>query len=198
MTNDDRIVVTLRDISEAAGISVDGARRRAKRRDRDGVWRILPSNHPQDPLRIDMPRQDMNDIRRQQADTSDRQDPDDRTPTASVRQDPDGIDHQVLAAMQCRIDDLRDDLDRARRDIERERSERQRERERADKLATEIVDLAGRIGDAERDRVKAMAAHDATRIDAARVRTSADAEIAALRGALVEMQSRPWWRRIVG
>lgn len=211
MPGDDKTVVTLREIAEAAGISVDGARRRAKRRDRDGIWRILPQNHPQDPLRIEMPRQDLDDIGRQGADTSDRQALDVETGRpegdGSRRQAADTSDRQEadVRFLQDRIAELQVDL-------EREREERREERDRAGRLADQVIEAerakaaiekAEALASAEvahlRGKIEAAMASHREEIEAGDAEIERrDAEIGDLRNALAEMRSRSWWRRLVG
>ena len=223
MTADDRIVVTLRDISEAAGISVDGARARAKRRAKEGRWRILPTNHPQDPLRIEMPQEDL-DVGSMRPLTG----PNGSHPTANEKgssrsedaaqgnEEDNNSSHEapnVVAVLQARIDDLINRCDRAE--------------DRADKLANELSALATRLADTEPQKGDAekqaalsaaeighlhsrieteMMAHrdelsrrDKTAaVELDRVRSEGEREIDALRSQLDEMKRRPWWRRLVG
>lgn len=195
MITDDRIVVTLRDIAEAAGISVDGARRRAKRRDRDGLWRILPSNHPQDPLRIDMPRQDLDDLDRRDSDVSGRQGLNVRSVSGDGRQETDGLDHPDTddSARQA-LDVLRERISELQLDLVRERTERLTERERSGRLAEQLIIAEREKAEIERTKseIEKVAA----------VRESdiiyRDATIEDLRITLNEMRDRRWWQRLVG
>ena len=223
MTADDRIVVTLRDISEAAGISVDGARARAKRRAKEGRWRILPTNHPQDPLRIEMPQEDL-DVGSMRPLTG----PNGSHPTANEKgssrsedaaqgnEEDNNSSHEapnVVAVLQARIDDLINRCDRAE--------------DRADKLANELSSLATRLADTERQKgeVEKQAAlsaaevgHLQARIEAEmkahreelerhrkmasseldRVRMEGEREAAEMQSIIDEWRARPWWRRLLG
>src|SRR4051812_4403378 len=49
------VSVTYREIAERFGIGVEGARLKAKRRAAKGSWRIVPGNHPQDVVRVEVP-----------------------------------------------------------------------------------------------------------------------------------------------
>src|SRR3954451_8626026 len=49
------VSVTYREIAERFGIGVEGARLKAKRRAAKGLWRIVPGNHPQDVVRVEVP-----------------------------------------------------------------------------------------------------------------------------------------------
>src|SRR4051794_16772558 len=49
------VSVTYREISERFGIGIEGARLKATRRAAKGLWRIVPGNHPQDIVRVEVP-----------------------------------------------------------------------------------------------------------------------------------------------
>jgi hypothetical protein len=49
------VSATYREIAEHFGIGVEGARLKAKRRAAKGLWRIVPGNHPQDAIRVEVP-----------------------------------------------------------------------------------------------------------------------------------------------
>src|SRR3954470_17510928 len=49
------VTVTYREIAERFGIGIEGARLKAKRRAAKGLWRIVPGNHPQDIVRVEVP-----------------------------------------------------------------------------------------------------------------------------------------------
>jgi hypothetical protein len=49
------VSVTYREIAERFGIGIEGARLKAKRRSAKGLWRIVPGNHPQDVVRVEVP-----------------------------------------------------------------------------------------------------------------------------------------------
>src|SRR5215207_915004 len=52
------VSVTYREIAERFGIGVEGARLKAKRRAAKGLWRIVPGNHPQDVVRVEVPEEE--------------------------------------------------------------------------------------------------------------------------------------------
>ena len=189
MSSDELVIVTLREIADAAGISVDGARARAKRRARDGLWRILSSNHPQDPLRVEMPREDLNTPHLRRVTTpntrSAHEDPAKKTNEEGEKSSHEGAD--IVIALQSRIEDLSEALsrackeaDKARHDADREREERREERIRSDKLIDELKDMASRMSDAA--LAKADAADQITRLEE----------------TLQEIHARPWWKRLAG
>jgi len=70
------VTATYREIAERFSISIEGARINTKRRDAKGLWRILPGNHPQDIIRVEIPEEEWNSPQRGPTNT-----PNDRTPT---------------------------------------------------------------------------------------------------------------------
>jgi hypothetical protein len=104
----------------------------------------------------------------------------------------------VIMTLQARVSDLESRAIDLSAQVERERSERLQERERANRLTDEIAalarQLASTVDDAagrERDlqgqlsRAKEEAAASTARID-------------AMKAELEAIQSRSWWRRLVG
>src|SRR3712207_3129849 len=59
MPDTELVRVTYREIAEGFDIGIQGARLKAKRRAAKGLWRIIPGNHPQDRIRIEMPAADL-------------------------------------------------------------------------------------------------------------------------------------------
>lgn len=55
---DDALKLTYRELAERLGISPDAARMKAKRAVKAGRWAIIPGNHPNDPVRVEMPADD--------------------------------------------------------------------------------------------------------------------------------------------
>src|ERR687889_741962 len=54
------VSVTYREIAERFGIGIEGARIKAKRRAAKGQWLIIPGNHPQDIVRVEVPEEEWN------------------------------------------------------------------------------------------------------------------------------------------
>lgn len=51
--------LTYRDLAARLGVSPDAARMKAKRRTKAGTWRIIPGNHPNDPVLVEVPLTDL-------------------------------------------------------------------------------------------------------------------------------------------
>src|SRR5918994_2034371 len=49
------VTATYREIADQFGIGIEGARIKAKRRAAKGLWRIIPGNHPQDIIHVEIP-----------------------------------------------------------------------------------------------------------------------------------------------
>ncbi len=56
---DDSISLTYRELAERLAISTDAARMKARRALKKGRWRIIPGNHPNDPVRVELPLSDI-------------------------------------------------------------------------------------------------------------------------------------------
>lgn len=52
---EESLSLTYRELAERLGISTDAARMKARRAVKSGRWRIIPGNHPNDPVRVDLP-----------------------------------------------------------------------------------------------------------------------------------------------
>jgi hypothetical protein len=100
---------------------------------------------------------------------------------------PDTVPLTVTETFQARIADLEARADELRADVERERGERLQERERADRLTSEVANLARQLA----STVEEAAVRE-------RALTKAGEEAIALRMELEALKSRPWWRRLVG
>ena len=51
----DTLQLTYRELADRLGVSPDAARMKAKRAVSKGRWRIIPGNHPNDPVRVELP-----------------------------------------------------------------------------------------------------------------------------------------------
>jgi hypothetical protein len=181
------VSVTYREIAERFGIGVEGARLKAKRRAAKGLWRIVPGNHPQDVVRIEVPEDEWassNVLR--------PTDPNVGTPSTSPTTLP-----------------LQDPQRRETNDLEPLV-------ELIAKLHTQLAAMTDRLVDAERGRAEAEkdAAIVRDRLTAAEARLTTmqeqhlaelqtlrdrmEAEIAKARGELSDWKARPWWRRLAG
>lgn len=61
---DQVLQLTYRELADRLGSSPDAARMKAKRRVKAGRWNIIPGNHPNDPVRVEMPADDLPDPER--------------------------------------------------------------------------------------------------------------------------------------
>lgn len=184
---EDRIVVSLREISEKFGIGIEGARAKAKRRASKGVWRILPQNHPADPLRIEMPASEFEKA----TEGSSRETPSDPNasfPTPVPQQEDQRQESYDIRALVDLLEKLT---------------------EQASQTTDRLVQAEKEKGDAERRADLAEAARLASQ-------EAAEAHVAAIRSelqAIVDRQSqaaseakeelaswraRPWWKRLAG
>ena len=195
------IVVTLREIADAAGIGIEGARARAKRRDRAGTWRVLPSNHPADPLRVEMPREDLGIGSARPPSNLIVSPPTDGT-TNTQHEPP---NNSVLDALRSRVRELQSDLVRERTERQQERERADTARERVDGLTDEITKLAGQLAavasdmkDAATAKARAEAIVEAERLTHAAERDRLANEMEAARHELISWRSASWWKRLAG
>lgn len=197
MSHDEKTIVTLREIAEVAGISVDAARRRAKRRDRDGIWRILPSNHPQDPLRIELPCSDLDALGHSYSTDTGRQGGDERVRQPTGRPEGDdsrgqGVDGEAIAEIIATFVDRVNGLTDRLLATERERFEALSEAKVAKAEVAQLHDKIEAVMASHRSELKRRAE------EVERTNASSEVEIRLLRQTLVEMRARPWWRRLAG
>lgn len=93
-----------------------------------------------------------------------------------------------IAELERRVGELGADLAAARGERDREREERHGERERADRVTSELANLA-----------RQFASATATAAAEARAREAAlEARIEAVRAEAAAWRDRPWWRRLAG
>lgn len=55
---EETVSLTYRELAERLAISTDAARMKARRATKSGRWRIIPGNHPSDPVRVELPAVD--------------------------------------------------------------------------------------------------------------------------------------------
>lgn len=56
---DEQLHLTYRELADRLGISPDAARMKVKRAVKSGRWRVIPGNHPSDPVRVELPVADI-------------------------------------------------------------------------------------------------------------------------------------------
>ena len=192
--------VTYREIAERFGIGIEGARLKAKRRAAKGLWRIIPGNHPQDPIRIEMPAADFlppNSGPQRGAPNK----ADDRTPTEGPPQTPNSRDPNELAALvdvvsklTAQAADLTERLFKAEQD-------RTDAKKMAEGLAAQLEGLRA-VLDVERRQAGELrwerdhALEHISRHVADLARAEHDRDRAA--EALAAHLALPWWRRLFG
>jgi hypothetical protein len=177
------VTATYREIAERFGIGIEGARIKAKRRAAKGLWRILPGNHPQDIIRVEIPEEEWNSPQRGPTNT-----PNDRTPTlpppqGQERRDTNDIDMlvELIPQLTAQLSAMTDRL------VEAEKGRAEAERDAAIAQAT--------LASAE-TRLTAMQEQHLAELKEIRDRMKAEADKA--QSDLVEWKARPWWRRLVG
>lgn len=140
---DNVIHLTYRELADRLGTSPDAARMKAKRAVKKGRWRIIPGNHPSDPVRVELPAADANKPERVAGEREARS-MGERTGRTPDRTEPSGV-VEALQTAQARITELTDQLT----------AEKDRHRETAVELATTTT--KAEFLDAELARVSAEA-----------------------------------------
>lgn len=132
---EDTILLTYRELADRLGVSPDGARMKAKRAVKAGRWRIIPGNHPSDPVRVEIPAAELQDQTRKVGVRGERVS---RGTTGGTRGDDIGA---ALLAAQARIEALTDQLS-AEKDLHRATSvDLARAEAKADAMAIELARL---------------------------------------------------------
>ena len=186
MADDRHVQVTYREIAERFGIGIEGARIKAKRRAAKGVWRIIPGNHPQDIVRVEIPKDEFEGASAPQRGATHIAP--DSPPSAPPQQEPQRREAndlelwvEVIAQLTAQSQAMTDRL------IEAERAKAEAEKETAlNRAALENAEA----------KIKAMAQGHFTELKAIRERLIADSERA--KAELAEWKARPWWKRLAG
>lgn len=202
------VQVTYREIAERFGIGIEGARIKAKRRAAKGEWRLIPGNHPQDIVRVEMPADEfrlgaIKPLRVAPHDTADG------LPTPASPQEPqrrDTNDLEALVEIVSQLTAQSQSMTERLIEAERMRAEAQRDTAIAQ---TELKVIEERVAVLQeqhlselialRERMAAETEQLGKIVEDAGVRerelhsrlTEAEASIAV-------MHARSWWRRLVG
>lgn len=169
---DDFEKLTYRDLAARLGVSSDAARMKAKRRTKAGAWRIIPGNHPSDPVLVEVPLADLNEY--PERDTGEHtgrsggERKGERTPRTIGGE-------QANAVLELALTNLADAQARVR----------------------ELTDQLVEAKDAHRRDAMELAAADMREMGTKAELERALFDIAELRNQLAHAQ-RPWWRKIVG
>lgn len=227
MAGTELIQVTYREIAERFAIGIEGARIKAKRRAAKGEWRIIPGNHPQDIVRVEMPADEF----RVGPPNPPRTPPHDRAeglPTANTQQElqrRDTNDLETLVAVVSQLTQQSQAMVERLIEAERRKSEAERDTAIAHaelkvleervlllqeqhlcelKAVQERLAEEGRwkldqaAGEAE-GRERELQSRVATaRADLIALQSQGEAETAQARDQLAAWKARPWWRRMVG
>jgi hypothetical protein len=177
------VSVTYREIAERFGIGVEGARLKAKRRAAKGLWRIVPGNHPQDVVRVEVPEDEWT-TRNEPRPTA----PYEGTPTTPPPQEPQRRDTndlevlvEIISQLTAHSKAITDRL------IEAERNKAEAEK------STAIAQMA--VQEMEK-RLTAVQEQHLSELKALRERMEAETQKAKVDFA--EWRARPWWRRLAG
>ena len=150
---EESLSLTYRELAERLAISTDAARMKARRAAKSGRWRIIPGNHPNDPVRIELPAADAgspNATGGEQAGRSTGE----RKARTTPRTDSDAL-ATALQAAQARIAELTDQLT-AEKDRHRETAvELAKATVRIDTLDGELARLDATVVDLESDLARA-------------------------------------------
>ena len=110
--SDETVRMLYKEIAEALGISNDAARMKAKRAVKTGRWKIIPGNHPNDPVLVELPPEDLAKGERKRGERT--KPVQGGTPErTSARTNDDGVTAQMVAALtaaQDRVKELTDQL----------------------------------------------------------------------------------------
>lgn len=109
---DDLEKLTYRALAERLGISPDAARMKAKRKVKAGGWRIIPGNHPSDPVLVEVPLAELNGTERVGRERESRSEGE-RIPRTYEPERANALAEQALASLadaQTRVRELTDQL----------------------------------------------------------------------------------------
>lgn len=202
------VQVTYREIAERFGIGIEGARIKAKRRAAKGEWRLIPGNHPQDIVRVEMPADEFR-LGTHKPPRTTPHEQGDRLPTPPSLQEPqrrDANDLEALVEVVSQLTAQSQSMTERLIEAERMRAEAQRDTAIAqtelkvvqehmavlqERHLSELVMLRERMG-AETEELSKTIEAAGEREHELRSRLD-EAE-----AGLAMMRARPWWRRLVG
>lgn len=202
------IQVTYREIAESFGIGIEGARIKAKRRAAKGEWRLIPGNHPQDIVRVEMPAEELRagPIKPQRSPPNNSSDREPTLPPQHATQRKDTNDLETLVAVVSQLTLQSQVMTDRLIEAERTRAEAQRDTAIAqtelkaieERLATlqeqHLTELLGL-----RERMTAETDQFNKSVEDAEVRErELQARLDEAEGSLTAMHERSWWRRLVG
>lgn len=204
MAEIETVRVTYREISERFGIGLEGARIKAKRRATKGLWKIIPGNHPQDVIRVEIPADEFNEANPVGRGAGNS--PNDLPPTGPVQHNTqqegerrEGNDLEslvdLLGQLAMQASSMTDRL------IETERGKAVAEKEAAllrmkvEMLEKDVAATRTNLDAAERGFAKAQDQHVA---ELQQMQARLEAEANRARNELTTFKSLPWWKRLAG
>jgi len=177
------VTATYREIADRFGIGIEGARIKTKRRAAKSLWRIIPGNHPQDIIRVEIPEEEWKSPQRSPAHV-----PNEGTPTPPPQQEPERRGTNDIDALVEIIPQLTAQLSAmTERLIETEKGRAEAERD------TAIAQAA--LASAEA-RLTALQEQHLSELKGLQDRM--EAETTKARSELAEWKAKPWWRRLAG
>lgn len=186
MTENRTVTVTYREIAERFGIGIEGARLKAKRRAAKGLWRIIPGNHPQDIIRVEIPEDEFasgQSIQRWAPNAADEDLPTSLPPPPPKHRDTKDLNAlvEIIPHLTAQLAAMTDKL------VDAERGKAEAERDAA--IARAALESAeSRLAALQEQHIAALKD----------VREQMEAEAATARSELAEWKARPWWRRLAG
>jgi hypothetical protein len=181
------VTVTYREIAERFGIGIEGARLKAKRRAVKGLWRIVPGNHPQDIVRVEVPEDEWATPNAPRP-TDPHEGTPSSPPTTPPPQEPQRKDTNDLEALVEIISQLTaQSLAMTDRLIGAERGKAEAEKNTAIAQAT-LHEMEKRLTVLQEQHLSQLKA----------LHERMEAETSKAQAALAEWKARPWWRRLAG
>jgi hypothetical protein len=183
MTENRIVTATYREIAERFGIGIEGARIKAKRRAAKGIWRVIPGNHPQDIIRVEIPEGEWNNPQRSPTHNPNDGAPTPMPPQEVERRDANDIDALVelisqLTAQSATMTDRLVDAEKGRAEAERD----------AAITKAALVGAEARLAELQEQHLDALKD----------LRERMTGEVHAARSELAEWKARPWWKRLAG
>jgi hypothetical protein len=177
------VTATYREIAEQFGIGIEGARIKTKRRAAKGLWRIVPGNHPQDIIRVEIPEEEWNSPQRSPTYTPNNETLTSLPQQAAERRDTNDINMlvELIPQLTAQLSAMADRLV----DAEKGRAEAERD----------VTIAKAALANAEA-QLTAMQEKHLSELKELRDQMSVEADRA--RSELAEWKGRPWWRRLAG
>lgn len=202
------VQVTYREIAERFGIGIEGARIKAKRRAAKGEWRLIPGNHPQDIVRVEMPAEEF----RAGPHRPPRTPPNDQAedgPTPAPQQEgqrKDTNDLEALVEVVSRLTAQSHSMTERLIEAERLRAESQRDTAITQAEIKVLEERVAVLQEQHLTELRALRERIATETEqmgelierAGERERELQARLSATEEQLAATRGRPWWRRLVG